>query len=65
VCIVAGIGAGVWLARGRRVRLEGHLNPPRLRLRVGAAGTRVRSARSRAAEEAAAEQAPEQRALGG
>jgi MFS family permease len=65
VCIVAGIGAGVWLARGRRVRLEGHLTPPRLRLRVGAAGTRARSARSRAAEEAAAEQAPGQRALGG
>jgi MFS family permease len=65
VCIVAGIGAGAWLARGRRIRLEGHLTPPRLRLRVGAAGTRVRSARSRAAEEAAAEQAPGQRALGG
>ncbi len=56
VCVVAGIGAAAWLARGRRVRLEAGLVPPRMRLRVGAPGTRVPSARLRAAEEAAAEQ---------
>lgn len=56
VCVVAGIGAGVWLARGRRVRLEAGLTPPRLRLRVGAPGTRVPSAPLRAAQEAVAEQ---------
>ncbi|WP_116449713.1 MFS transporter [Blastococcus litoris] len=56
VCVVAGVGAGIWLARGRRVRLEAGLTPPRLRLRVGAPGTRVPSAPLRAAQEAAAEQ---------
>jgi MFS family permease len=65
VCVVAGIGAAVWLARGRRVRLEGGLTPPRLRLRVGAPGTRVPSARLRAVQEAAAERAPGQQSLGG
>jgi MFS family permease len=67
VCVVAGIGAAAWLARGRRIRLEGGLAPPRLRLRVGAPGTRTRvpSAALRAAEEAAAERAPGQQALGG
>ncbi|SNR83965.1 MFS transporter [Blastococcus mobilis] len=67
VCAVAGIGAGAWLARGRRVRLEGHLAPPRLRLRVGAPGTRARvpPAAVRTAEEAAAERAPGQQFLGG
>ena len=64
VCVVAGIGAGVWLSRGRRVRLEGGLAPPRLRLRVGAPGTRVASASLRAAQEAAAEQGPGQQTVG-
>jgi MFS family permease len=36
VCVVAGVGAAAWLARGRRVRLEARLGPPRLRLRIGA-----------------------------
>jgi MFS family permease len=58
VCVVAGIGAGAWLARGRRVRLDAGLAPPRLGLRVGARGTRVPPAALRAAEEAAAEQGP-------
>jgi MFS family permease len=49
VCVVAGIGAGVWLARGRRVRLDAGLVPPRLRLRVGDRGTRVPAAPRRAA----------------
>src|SRR3712207_2463775 len=34
VCVVAGVGAGVWLARGRRVRLDAGLAPPRVRLRI-------------------------------
>lgn len=63
VCVVAGIGAGIWLARGRRVRLEAGLAPPRLRLRVGAPGTRVPSAPLRAAQEAAAEQGPGQQTV--
>jgi MFS family permease len=65
VCVVAGIGAAGWLARGRRVRLTGGLTPPRLRLRVGALGTRVSSAQLRAAEEAAAERGHGQQTLGG
>ncbi|MGY1783857.1 MFS transporter [Geodermatophilus sp. SYSU D00698] len=35
VVVAAGAVAGLWLARGRRVRLEAHVLPPRLRLRVG------------------------------
>jgi MFS family permease len=58
VCVVAGLGAAAYLARGRRVRLEGQLTPPRLRLRVGAPARVVPSAPLRAAEEAAAERAP-------
>jgi MFS family permease len=65
VCVVAGLGAAAWLARGRRVRLEGGFAPPRLRLRVGPPGTRVPSAALRVAEEAAGERAPGQQALGG
>src|SRR3954452_5392700 len=49
VVVVAAGGVGLWLARGRRVRLEAHVAPPRLTLRVG-----VPSAPLRAAEEAAA-----------
>jgi MFS family permease len=64
VCVVAGIGAGIWLARGRRVRLDAGLAPPRLRLRVGAPGTRVPAAALRAAQEAAAEQGPGQQTVG-
>jgi len=65
VCVVAGIAAAAWLARGRRVRLEGGLTPPRLRLRIGAIAAAVPSAPLRAAEEAAAERAPGQQGLGG
>jgi hypothetical protein len=65
VCVVAGLGAAAWLARGRRVRLEGGPNPFRVRMRVGAPGTRVPSARLRAAGEAAAEQGPGRQTLGG
>jgi MFS family permease len=64
ICVVTGIGAAAWLARGRRVRLEAGLRPRRLRLRVGAPGTRVASAPLRAAEEAVAEKAPGQQGLG-
>src|SRR3954470_16218763 len=58
VVVVAGIGAGAWLARGRRVRLEAHVAPPRLALHVGRPVGAVPSAPLRAAEEAAAAPAP-------
>ncbi|MGY1812890.1 MFS transporter [Blastococcus sp. SYSU D00820] len=35
VVVAAGVGAGAWLARGRRLRLEAHVRPPRLQLHVG------------------------------
>jgi MFS family permease len=57
ICVVAGLGAAAFLARGRRVRLEARLTPPRVRLRVGARAT-VPSVPLRVAEEAAAERAP-------
>jgi hypothetical protein len=61
VCVLAGLGAAAYLARGRRVRLEARLAPPRLRLRIGARQPRVLSPALRAAEEvAAAERAPGQ-----
>jgi MFS family permease len=65
VCVVAGLGAAVYLSRGRRVRLEGRFAPPRLRLRIGERRVAVPAPRLRAAEEAAAEQAPGQQALSG
>src|SRR3954462_14011781 len=34
VVVVTGIGAGLFLARGRQVRLEAHVTPPRLTLHV-------------------------------
>jgi hypothetical protein len=58
VVLVAGLGAGLSLARGRRVRLEAHVAPPRLTLHVSAPRTGVPTAQLRAAEEAAADQAP-------
>ncbi|GAB3356763.1 MFS transporter [Modestobacter lapidis] len=36
VCVLASVVAGALLARGRRVRLEVHLTPPRAHLRVAA-----------------------------
>src|SRR3954465_11085819 len=35
VVVLAGAGVGLWLARGRRVRLEAHVAPPSLTLHVG------------------------------
>jgi MFS family permease len=64
VVVVAAVAAAVYLARGRRVRLEAALVPPRLRLHVGPVGA-VASARLRTAEEAIAEKAPGQQVLGG
>jgi MFS family permease len=64
VCAVAGIGAGARLARGRRVRLEGGLTPPRLRLRVGAPGTPMVGPPLRAHDEAAAEPGTEEQRVG-
>ena len=57
--VLAGAGAGAWLARGRRVRLEAHIAPPRLALHVSwpVGPAPVPSARLRAAEEVAAESA--------
>jgi MFS family permease len=58
VVLVAGSVAGLHLARGRRVRLEAHVAPPRLTLHVSAPRAGVPTAQLRAAEEAAADQAP-------
>ena len=60
---MAGLAAAAFLARGRRVRLEAGLSPPRLQLRVGPAAAAVDSARLRAAEEVVAERAPGQQSL--
>jgi MFS family permease len=65
VCVVAGLAAAVYLARGRRVRLEAHLAPPRLQLRIGERRTSVPSAGLRAAEEAVAERGPGRPTPGG
>jgi MFS family permease len=65
VCVVAGIVAGAVLARGRRVRLEARLGPPRLRLRVGPRASAVPSAHLRAAEEVVAERTPGHQTPGG
>jgi MFS family permease len=56
VAVTAGAGAAAWLARGRRVRLEAHVVPPRLQLHVGQRA--VPPASVRAAAEAAAAEAP-------
>jgi MFS family permease len=66
VVVVAGVGAGLYLARGRRVRLEAHVAPPRLALHVSRPlGTAVPSPPLRAAEEAPAGSAPGASAAGG
>jgi MFS family permease len=65
VCVVAGLAAAAFLARGRRVRLEARLTPPLLQLRVGPRVAAVDSARLRAAEEVVAERAPGQQSLNG
>ncbi|MFP5370436.1 MAG: MFS transporter, partial [Actinomycetes bacterium] len=58
VCVVAGLGAAAYLARGRRLWLEGRLAPPRIRLHVGERRPRVAAVPLRVAEEAAAERTP-------
>jgi MFS family permease len=58
ICVVAGLAAAAVLARGRRVRLEAGLAPPRLRLQVGARAPGVASPQLRAAQEVVAERAP-------
>src|SRR3954463_678596 len=63
VCVVAGLAAAAFLARGRRVRVEAGLVPPRLRLRIGPPA--VRSAPLRAAEEAVADRTPGVQSLNG
>jgi MFS family permease len=52
VCVLAGVGAAVWLSRGRRVRLETQRMRPWVRLQVGARSTTEPSAELRAADEA-------------
>ena len=63
ICVLAGLAAAAFLARGRRVRLDAGLSPPRLQLRVGPVAAAVDSARLRAAEEVVAERAPGQQSL--
>jgi MFS family permease len=58
VCVLAGIGAALYLSRGRRVRLEAGLAPPRMRLRISDRRPVVAGPGLRAAEEAVAERAP-------
>jgi MFS family permease len=58
VVLLTGLVAAAWLARGRRVRLEAHVAPPRLQLHVSALPAGVPSIRLRTAEESAAEQTP-------
>ncbi|TFV63387.1 MFS transporter [Geodermatophilus sp. DF01-2] len=62
VAMAAGTGAAAWLARGRSVRLETRVVPPRLQLHVGPRP--VPPAAVRAAAEAAAGKAPGQQAAG-
>ncbi|MGY1639710.1 MFS transporter [Geodermatophilus sp. SYSU D00703] len=57
VAVLAGLGAAAWLARGRRVRLEARISPPRLQLHVGPRAA-APSVPVRTAAEAAAGQAP-------
>ncbi|MGY1820557.1 MFS transporter [Geodermatophilus sp. SYSU D00079] len=63
VAVLAGCVGAAWLARGRRVRLEASLAPPRLQLHVGPRA--VPPPQVRAAAEAAAQQAPGQQAASG
>ena len=65
ICVLAGLAAAAFLTRGRRVRLEARLGPPRLQLRVGPRRDVVASAPLRAAEEVVAERAPGQQTLNG
>ena len=68
VCLATGLGAAAWLARGRRVRLEAHVTPPRLQLHVGplagVPSSRLRAAGETAAEGTAAAQAPDAKIAG-
>jgi MFS family permease len=65
VCVIAGLAAAAFLARGRRVRVEAGLTPPRVQLRVGPRRVAVDSPGLRAAEEVVAERTPGQQSLGG
>jgi MFS family permease len=64
IVLVAGMVAAARLARGRRVRLEAHVAPPRLQLRISAPLAGVPSARIRTAEEVAAVKAPGSQVVG-
>jgi MFS family permease len=56
VAVAAGGVAAAWLARGRRVRLEAHVVPPRVQLHVGPRA--VPPAQVRAVAQAASAEAP-------
>jgi MFS family permease len=67
VVLVAGLAAAAVLARGRSVRLEAHVAPPRLTLHVSAPlvpTPGLRAAEEAAATEAAAAEAPSARIAG-
>jgi MFS family permease len=55
VCVVAALGAGIWLARGRRWRLERQVDRPWLRVRAEAPAVAVPTPSLRTAEEAVAQ----------
>jgi hypothetical protein len=57
VCVLAGLGAGLWLARGRTVRLERRPAKPWVGVRVGQPQAAVPAPELRAAEEAVVSQA--------
>ncbi|MCA0144649.1 MFS transporter [Blastococcus sp. LR1] len=63
VCVVAGLGAAVFLSRHRSVRLELRRSPLRVRLRVGERRDAVPAPQLRAAEETLAERAPGQQSV--
>ncbi|MDK3257209.1 MFS transporter [Blastococcus capsensis] len=63
VCVVAGLGAAVWLARDRSVRVEVQRAPLRARLRIGDGAPGVPSPQVRAAEEKLSEKAPGQQSV--
>jgi MFS family permease len=64
VVLIAGALAGLHLARGRRVRLEAHVAPPRLTMHVSEPRPGVASARLRAASEVEAEETSGAQAAG-
>jgi MFS family permease len=65
VCVIAGLAAAAFLARGRRVRVEAGLTPPRVQLRVGPRRVAVEAPRRRPAGGVVAGRTPGEQSLGG